>query len=188
MLLLLHGTGGDENELLRLGHDLFPSAALLSPRGKVVQDGKSKFLRRTDKGLFDIEDVRSRSLELVGFIESASRTYSLKQEHLVVLGYSSGANMGSALLLLCPRLLAGAVLFRPGITFIPDELPDLSNVAVYMAGGLSDHLVQRDQTEKLFDLLEQCDADVTLNWVNAGHQITRGDFPPARSWLAQHPL
>lgn len=186
-LLLLHGTGGDENDLLQLGHDLSPRAALLSPRGRVVESGMPRFFRRIAEGVFDTEDLIFRTHELAGFVEAASRNYGFDTSRLVAVGYSNGANIASSLLLLHPRLLTGAILFRPMVPFMPEKLPDLSGVSVLIAGGLADQIVPREQTKLLLDLFSRSHADATLHWQDSTHAIAEGEVQFAREWLSKFP-
>ena len=129
VLLLLHGTGGDENDLIPLGQDLLPYLAILSVRGKVLENGMPRFFRRLAEGVFDQDDLRRRTEELGQFIDSARRQYSFSENRLIAVGYSNGANIAASLILREPDRLSAAVLFRAMVPFVPDALPDLSGVA-----------------------------------------------------------
>ena len=153
-LLLLHGTGGDEHDLLGLGQQLGNGAALLSPRGK-VENGMPRFFRRLAMGVFDIEDLKYRTRELAEFVKQAARHYGFDPQKVKALGYSNGANIAAGLLLLRPEVLSGAVLLRPMVPLVPDQLPDLKDVPVFIAAGRKDPIVRPEQTAKLAELLRK---------------------------------
>jgi len=182
-LLLLHGTGGNENDLLGLGSQLLPGAALLSPRGKVLENGMPRFFRRLAEGVFDLNDLANRTEELANFVEkmSAKRGFGKK---VVAVGYSNGANIAASLLLLRPRLLGGAVLFRPMVPFTMKTVPDLSAVCVLIEAGTGDIVVPRDEPDALAEIFRRGNAEVTLHWHEAGHQLTETDIETARKWLS----
>jgi phospholipase/carboxylesterase len=182
-LLLLHGTGGNENDLLGLGGQLLPGAALLSPRGKVLENGAPRFFRRLAEGVFDINDLVNRTEELARFIAKASARYGLGK--MLAVGYSNGANIASSLLLLHPGLLTGAVLFRPMVPFTMQNVPDLSGTSILIEAGTGDIMVPRGQPEALADLFRRGKAEVTLLLQEAGHQLTEADIEGARRWLSQ---
>ena len=183
-LLLLHGTGGDENDLLPLGRMLSPSAALLSPRGKVLEGGMPRFFRRLAMGVFDEEDLVNRTHELAGFVEEATREYGLDAGRVFAIGFSNGANIAASLLLLHPGLLAGAVLLRAMVPFEPEKLPDLAGTPVYLAAGRADAMIPAENTERLARLLENAGADVTLDWQPGGHGIGPMEVEAAKRWIA----
>src|SRR6186997_2036988 len=126
-LLLLHGTGGNERDLLPLGRELDPNAALLSPRGKILENGMPRFFRRLAEGVFDLEDLKFRTNELADFVTAAAQHYGFTLDNLVAVGYSNGANIAASMLLLRPEILHRAVLFRAMVPLIPDALPELSS-------------------------------------------------------------
>ena len=182
-LLLLHGTGGDENDLLPLGRMLDERAALLSPRGKVLENGMPRFFRRLSMGVFDEEDLVNRTHELASFVEEAASEYGLDPKRLFAVGFSNGANIAASLLLLHPDLLAGAVLLRAMTPFELETLPDLSGTSVYLAAGRSDQMIPPESTERLAELLREAGAEVTLDWQPGGHGIGRAEVEAARAWL-----
>lgn len=183
-LLLLHGTGGDENDLLPLGTEIAPGAALLSPRGRVLENGMSRFFRRLAEGVFDVEDLQQRTHELADFVERASGQYEIDRSGLMAVGFSNGANIAASMMLLRPEVLTGAVLLRAMIPFEPEIPPDLTGTPVFIAAGREDPLIPPAQTERLEALLRRAGADVTLNWQSGGHQLTRDDLVTVRDWLA----
>jgi phospholipase/carboxylesterase len=182
-LLLLHGTGGDENDLLPVGGMLDERAALLSPRGKVLEHGMPRFFRRLAEGIFDHEDLVNRSHELAEFVERAVDEYGIDRRRLFAVGFSNGANIAASLLLTYPRLLAGAILLRAMVPFEPERAPDLSGIPVYLAAGRSDQMVPPENTERLAQLLREAGADVTLDWQPGGHGIGPEEVQAVRNWL-----
>jgi predicted esterase len=182
-LLLLHGTGGDENDLLPLGRMLDEQAALLSPRGKVLENGMPRFFRRLAMGVFDQEDLVNRTHELAEFVTASASEYGFDPGRVFAVGFSNGANIAASLLLLHPDLLAGAVLLRAMAPFEPEMSPDLSGTPVYLAAGRSDQMVPPESTERLAELLKAAGAEVTLDWQPGGHGIGRTEIDAARSWL-----
>jgi phospholipase/carboxylesterase len=182
-LLLLHGTGGDENDLIPLGARLAPGSALLSPRGKVRENGMPRFFRRLAEGVFDLDDLKARAHELGDFLEQARATYALDKP--VAVGFSNGANIASALMLLRPEALAGAVLMRGTVPLVPDELPGLHGVPVLVLAGSADPMVSPDSRDALASLLKRAGADVTAVTIEAGHGLTPQDIALASRWLAE---
>lgn len=183
-LLLLHGTGGDENDLLPLGAALAPKAGLLSPRGKVLENGMARFFRRVSLGVFDQEDLKHRTRELAEFVEAASRGYGFDPNAVVPVGYSNGANIACSLMLRRPDLLAAAVLLRPMVPFVPENSPDLSGKAVYLGAARHDPIVTAEETMRLERLFRECGAKVFLQWQPHGHEVGQEEIPKVRHWLA----
>lgn len=183
-LLVLHGTGGSERDLIQLGHRICPNSSILSPRGKVLEHGMPRFFRRLAEGVFDLEDLRFRTLELAKFVDAASSKYSFDLCRTIAVGFSNGANIGASLLLLCPQVLAGAVLFRPMLPFVPKPLPDLAEKRVVILSGQYDPIVSKEQAEGLFSLLRDAGAKVEMRWQASGHEITQNDALDAKKWLS----
>jgi phospholipase/carboxylesterase len=182
-LLLLHGTGGNEHDLIPLGRELDPNAALLSPRGKVLENGMPRFFRRLAEGVFDVEDLRQRTNELVDFIAAAVKHYNLTADQVVAVGYSNGANIAASILLLRPEILRAAILFRAMVPLVPEKLPDLSSVRVWIGAGDQDPIIPASEAERLVELLRRAGADVTIHFANASHGLTDADVEGARHWL-----
>ena len=182
-LLLLHGTGGNKGDLIPLGRELDPNAALLSPRGKVLENGMPRFFRRLAEGVFDLEDLKTRTNELADFVAAAARYYKLAADHIVGVGYSNGANIAASMLLLRPEIMHGAILFRAMVPLNPDTLPNLSSVHVWIGAGDQDPIVPASETKSLVELLRRAGADVTIRFAKAGHGLTNGDLEAARDWL-----
>jgi predicted esterase len=183
VLLLLHGTGGDENDLLELGTMLAPGAAILSPRGKVLEGNMPRFFRRLAQGVFDLEDVRLRANELADFVGAAADRYGFDRARLTAVGYSNGANIAAAMLLLRPAALAGAVLLHAMVPIVPDQLPDLSVTPVFLSGGKSDTMISPKETERLAELLKSAGAALTVSWQPGGHSLTEAELQAAKKWL-----
>lgn len=182
-LLLLHGTGGDENDLIPLGPILRPGAALLSPRGQILENGQPRFFRRLAPGVFDEADLIHRTHELADFVEDQSACRHLGE--IIAVGYSNGANIAASLLLLRPDILAGAVLFRAMVPLEPSATPRLDSTPVLMLSGRHDNLIAAESSQRLSVLLSQAGANVTLKWRDTGHGLDDADFNTARDWIQQ---
>ena len=182
-LLLLHGTGGNERDLIALGRELDPNAALLSPRGKVLENGMPRFFRRLAEGVFDLEDLKYRTNELADFVTAAAEHYGFATDQLVAVGYSNGANIAASMLLLRPEIMPAAILFRAMVPLIPDKLPELSSVRVWIGAGDQDPIIPPSEVQRLVELLRRAGADVTIRFFNAGHGLTNDDLEAARHWL-----
>jgi phospholipase/carboxylesterase len=182
-VLVLHGTGGDESDLLPLGREIAPGAALLSPRGNVLEGQMPRFFRRFREGLFDEDDVRARAGELANFVAEARRAYGLAQPF--ALGYSNGANIAAAVLLLHPKTLAGAILLRAMAPLAEPPKPDLSGAPVLILSGLSDPIATRSTAEKLAAMLAAAGARVERDDLPAGHGLTQADVTRARAFYAR---
>ncbi len=183
VLLLLHGTGGNEHDLIELGQSLLPGAALLSPRGKILENGMPRFFRRLAEGVFDEADLIHRTGELADFVEAAVSHYGLNAKKIVALGYSNGANIAASLLLLRPGILSGAVLLRAMVPLQPKSQPDLKGTRVFLSAGELDPLIPAKNTAELGEMLSEAGADVTLRWNDAGHQLTSAELEEAKRWL-----
>ncbi len=181
-LLLLHGTGGNENDLLPLGRAISASASLLSPRGKVLEHGMPRFFRRLAEGVFDHDDLVARSNELADFVIAAAAHHRFDPARVVAVGFSNGANIAAAILLLRPDVLAGAILLRPMVPFVPEQLPSLRGRRVLVAAGKGDPVVPARQSEILADMLREAGADVTLHWSPGAHGLERADLAAAAEW------
>jgi predicted esterase len=182
-LLLLHGTGGNERDLIPLGRELDPGAALLSPRGKVLENGMPRFFRRIAEGVFDLEDLKYRTNELADFVIAAAQLYKIDLKNLVAIGYSNGANIAASMLLLRPEILSTAILFRAMVPLVLETQPNLSSVRVWIGAGTNDPIVPTSETKRLAELLRNAGADVTMRYFPAGHQLTPADVESAREWL-----
>ena len=185
-MLALHGTGGDENDLIPLAKMISPTSAVLSPRGRVLEQGMARFFRRIAEGIFDLEDLRLRTGELAGFIADSAARYKFDPSRVVAVGYSNGANIAGSLLLSHPGVLAGGILLRPMVPFEPDTLPDLSGTHVLLSAGRHDPLIPPPSTERLKTLLEGSKADVTLTWHETGHSLLPREMEQAARWFGQH--
>src|SRR6266700_5748194 len=182
-LLLLHGTGGNERDLIPLGRELDANVSLLSPRGKVLENGMPRFFRRLAEGVFDLEDLQRRTHELADFVVAAAQHYKIDIKHMVAVGYSNGANIAASVLLLRPETFAGAILFRAMLPLEPQKPLELANVRVWIGAGNYDPIIPTSETQRLVELLRHAGADVTVRFLNAGHALTPEDISLARDWL-----
>jgi phospholipase/carboxylesterase len=180
-LLLLHGTGGDENDLLGLGKMISPGSALLSPRGRVLEHGMPRFFRRLAEGVFDEEDVRRRALELGDFIADTQKQYGIAAP--VAVGFSNGANIAAALLLLKPDVLSGAILLRAMVPLSDPPKAALGGKPILLLSGQADPIVPASNSAHLAALLTQAGASVTHKVLPAGHQLSQADVTLARNWI-----
>ena len=183
-LLLLHGTGGDESDLLGLGRSLSPTAGLLSPRGRVLEHGAPRFFRRLAEGVFDLPNLHAETAALAAFVAAAAGAYGFDPKRVVAVGFSNGANVAASVLLSRPAVLAGAVLLRPMVPFEPAAPVDLAGVPVLIARAASDPMVPRQQSDRLAALLRGGGADVTVAEQAGGHGLVAGDVTAARNWLS----
>jgi phospholipase/carboxylesterase len=182
-VLLLHGTGGNESDLIPLGREIAPGAALISPRGNVVEGDMPRFFRRFREGLFDEDDVRRRAGELARFVTDARGAHGLGQPF--ALGYSNGANIAAAVLLLHPRALKGAILMRAVAPLAEPPRPDLAGIPVMILSGLHDPIAPRASAEKLAGALAAAGARVEREELPAGHGLTRADVTRAKAFYSR---
>jgi phospholipase/carboxylesterase len=183
-LLVLHGTGGNENDLLPLGRMVAPDAPLLSPRGKVLENGMPRFFRRLAEGVFDEDDVRARAHDLADFIAAAREAYGIAAP--VALGYSNGANIAAAVMLLRPEALAGGILLRAMVPLAtPAAAAGLAGKPALIVAGARDAIVPPENTARLIIMLERAGAAVEHRTVPAGHELSQADVDLAREWLQE---
>jgi phospholipase/carboxylesterase len=182
-LVLLHGTGGNEEDLIFLGKELEPTASILSARGKVLENGMPRFFRRLAEGVFDIEDLKFRTHELAEFIQKCSLHYKFNLNQTIAVGFSNGANIGASILLLRSEVLKGAILFRAMVPLIPNPLHNLSNKKILLSAGINDPIVSRNETENLFKLFQNTHANITLKWQNSSHNLIQDDLKIAKEWI-----
>jgi phospholipase/carboxylesterase len=180
-LLLLHGTGGGENDLLPLGQAIAPGASLLSVRGKVLEHGMPRFFRRLAEGVFDEDDVRLRANALAGFVIAARERYDLPAP--IALGYSNGANIAAAMMLLRPEVLAGGILLRAMMTLTVTPQADLTGKPVLIVSGQSDPIIPPRNSATLATTLANAGADVQHKVLPVGHQLSQEDVTVAKTWL-----
>lgn len=185
-LLLLHGTGGDENDLIPLAQKLSPGSALLSPRGDVSEQGARRFFARLAEGRFDPVEVTRRTHALADFVAAAGRQYGLDPSRLTALGFSNGANIAATLLLLRPETLAAAMLLRPMVVLEPASVPDLAGKRVLISSGAHDPIVPDDHPARLAQRFRAAGAAVTLRTHVASHGLVPGDLAAAGEFLAQN--
>lgn len=183
-LILLHGTGGDENDLVPLAATLLPGAAVLSPRGAVKEGNMPRFFRRLSPGVFDLEDLRVRTQQLIRFVGGAAHRYQLDRSRMIAVGLSNGANIAASVMLTEAGVFARAVLLRAMVPFEPQIFPQLGGTPVLIASGEWDPIATPAEARRLDALLTTAGATVTLTFSDAGHQLTRGDVIAAAEWIA----
>ncbi|WP_459500889.1 alpha/beta hydrolase [Bacillus sp. C1] len=181
-LLLLHGTGGNELDLLPLAGRIDEEASILSVRGNVLENGMPRFFRRLAEGIFDEEDLVFRTKELNEFLDEAAKTYEFDRENIIAIGYSNGANIAASLLFHYQHALKGAILHHPMVPRRGIELPDLSGKSVFIAAGTNDPICSPIESAELQTLLEKAHANVSLHWENRGHQLTVSEVEEAAQW------
>jgi len=183
-LLLLHGTGGDEHDMVPLADVIAPGAGIISPRGQVIENGAPRFFRRFAEGVLDVEDWRERSQALADFVATICTQHKISPKALLAVGYSNGANIAQGLLLLRPEVLGGAVLLRP--MFITDDIPehDLGGRPILLLGGSHDPIIPADDLPQVAQQLGKRGAHVTAKTVQASHGLVQNDIILARQWLA----
>ncbi|MCL9662907.1 alpha/beta hydrolase [Paenibacillus hunanensis] len=183
VLLLLHGTGGNERDLLPLAELIAPSASVLGVRGNVSENGMPRFFRRLAEGVFDEPDLIARTHELNEFLDAAATEYQFDRRNIVAVGYSNGANIAASLLFHDKQSLRGAILHHAMVPLRSIDLPDLTGVPVFMASGTNDPIVPRAESEELGSLLSGAGATVELHWENNGHQLTASEVHAAAAWF-----
>lgn len=182
VLLLLHGTGGTERDLLPLADRISPASSVLSVRGNVLENGMPRYFRRLAEGIFDHEDLVFRTKELNDFLDSAATEYGFDRGNLVAIGYSNGANIAGSLLFHYKGTLRGAILHHPMVPIRGVELPDLTDVPCFIGAGSNDPLCTPQETEELERLLQAAGAPVTVHWERFGHQLTSSEVAAAAAW------
>lgn len=185
-LLLLHGTGGTESDLLPLAPHIDEDASVLSVRGNVSENGMPRFFRRLAEGVFDMEDLIFRTKELNEFLDEAATTYSFDRNNIVAIGYSNGANIAGSLLFHYKDAIKGAILHHPMVPRRGIELPDLTGTPVFITAGKNDPICPAQETIDLQDLLQKANADVEVHWENNGHMLTGTEVAAAAKWYKKH--
>jgi phospholipase/carboxylesterase len=180
-LLLLHGTGGDEKDLLPLADIIDPSANILSVRGQVLENGSNRFFKRLAMGVFDLEDLVFRTKRLKEFVDWAADHYEFDRHQVIAVGYSNGANIAGSILFHYKDALRKAMLFHPMVP-IRKELPDLSGVGVFISAGENDSICPPEESQELYDLLSLANAMVILSWQPGGHRLSMEEIVEAKAW------
>ncbi|QBK25790.1 alpha/beta hydrolase [Ureibacillus thermophilus] len=186
VLLLLHGTGGDENSLLPLAEMIDPESAVLSVRGNVLENGMPRFFRRLAEGVFDEEDLIYRTQEFHRFLDDAAKEYQFDRNNIVAIGYSNGANIAASLLFLMNDSLKGAILHHPMVPIRGIPLPNLTGTDVFIGAGTNDPICPQQESVELQELLEGAGASVVIHWESYGHQLTITEVEKAKEWYEKH--
>ena len=181
-ILVLHGTGGDENDLLPLAQHIAPGCGYVSPRGNVSERGMPRFFRRFAEGVFDLADVQARAGQLASFVASAAMEYGFAADNVYALGYSNGANIANAVLLTQPRTLRGGMLLRSQLTYVPDVVPSLAGKAVLLSAANHDQLISTAESTRLYETLQGASAQVSIAWQDAQHGLIKSDVEMCASW------
>lgn len=184
-LVLFHGTGGTERDLLPLAKLVSPNSSVLSVRGNVLENGMPRFFRRLTEGVFDEEDLIFRTKELHDFLDQSAKEYEFDRGNLVAIGYSNGANIAGSLLFHYEHAFKGAILHHPMVPLRGIQLPNLAGVPVFIGAGTNDPICSPGETEELEKLLSGAGADVTVHWENFGHQLTSSEVNAAAAWLRE---
>ncbi|MEX1000321.1 MAG: alpha/beta hydrolase [Thermodesulfobacteriota bacterium] len=182
-LLLLHGTGGNEESFLPIADIILPQAAVLSPRGQILENGMPRFFRRLSEGVFDLPDLKLRTKELAEFVNSSAQKYEIASNKVIAVGYSNGANIASSVMFTYPKIISKAVLFHPMIPFVPETSPDLSDLNVLITAGTNDPIVTKEETLELYNLYEQYGALAEIFWHDQGHNLTREEIDKTKNFL-----
>lgn len=183
-LLLLHGTGGDEKDLLPIGQALDDRANILSPRGKVLENGMLRFFKRLSPGVFDREDLQAKSQELGDFLKECAKVYNFPLAGVIAVGYSNGANIALHLLASHPQVLSQAILFRPMSGGLPETTADLSSTRLLVLSGLLDSMINSSDAQNIAKDLKAAGAQVEFYELPANHGLTGQDIKHAKDWLA----
>ena len=186
VLVLLHGTGGTEQDLLPLAEVVAPESSVLSIRGNVLENGMPRYFRRLAEGVFDIEDLIFRTKELHDFLDQAAAQYGFDRRNVVAIGYSNGANIAGSLLFHYEGSLRAAILHHPMVPIREVQLPDLTGVPIFIAAGENDPICVPQETEELNALLAGAGADVTVHWERFGHRLTATEVDAAALWYKAH--
>ncbi|NOU89106.1 carboxylesterase [Paenibacillus sp. LMG 31460] len=183
VLVLFHGTGGTERDLLPLAQAISPTSSVLSVKGNVLENGMPRFFRRLAEGIFDEEDLIFRTKELYDFLDQAAVEHGFDRNNLVAIGYSNGANIAGSLLFHYPDALRGAILHHPMVPRRGIQLPDLSGIPIFIGAGQNDPICSPQETEELQKLLSEAGSTVAVHWEQAGHQLTRSEVEAAGTWF-----
>ncbi|MEX2178569.1 MAG: alpha/beta hydrolase [Gemmatimonadaceae bacterium] len=183
VLLLLHGTGGTERDLLPLAAKVASGAPVVSPRGNVLENGMPRYFRRLAEGVFDLEDLAARTAQLAQFIREAAALHEFGLERLVAVGFSNGANIAASVMLTAPDALRHGILLRAMVPFEPARPPALSGSSALISAGKTDPIIPPRTSERLAEMMREAGASVELRWQEAGHALVQGDVTDAQSYL-----
>ncbi|MBH5319758.1 alpha/beta hydrolase [Paenibacillus sp. GSMTC-2017] len=185
VLLLLHGTGGTERDLLPLANMISPASSVLSVRGNVLENGMPRFFRRLAEGVFDIEDLIFRTGELNDFLNQAAVDYGFDRSNVVAVGYSNGANIAGSLLFQYKDALKGAILHHPMVPIRDVVIPDMTGLPCFIGAGENDPICTPQETRELESLLAGAGAEVEVHWERFGHQLTSSEAAAATEWFGR---
>jgi len=186
VLVMFHGTGGNERSLLDIAKEIDPESPILGIRGSVKESGMNRFFRRLSEGVFDEDDIKFRTNETYDFIKSASIKYNFDLENMVAIGYSNGANIIASMLYIKGGIFKGAILHHPMVPLKNFKTKDLSKVEIFIGAGRNDSITPMIEAKKLKNELEYSNANVTINWEDNGHQLTISEVLAAKEWYIKH--
>ncbi|MYL32836.1 carboxylesterase [Pontibacillus yanchengensis] len=182
VLLLLHGTGGNERDLLPLAEMIDSGASVLSVRGNISENGMPRFFKRLREGVFDEEDLQFRTKELAEFLDEMAEEHQFDRSNVIAVGYSNGANIAGSLLFHYADVLKGAILLHPMVPMRGLNLPDMKGAPVFIGAGTNDPICSPEETKELNSILNEQGASVTIHWENNGHQLTKPEIDQAKDW------
>lgn len=185
-LLLLHGTGGSERDLLPLADIISPESSVLGVRGNVLENGMPRFFRRLAEGVFDEQDLIFRTNELNQYVSESAKAYGFDRSNVVAVGYSNGANIAASMLYHDADALAGAILFHAMVPRKGIELPDLSDKQIFLGAGKNDPMINPEQSKQLVKDLQKAGAEVSEYWTDSGHQLSREEVEQAKQWFEKY--
>ncbi len=183
-LLMLHGTGGTEHDLVPIAKMISPESSILSVRGNVSENGMPRFFKRLAEGVFDIEDLKFRTKELNDYLDEASVKYGFDRNNVLAIGYSNGANIAASMLFHYEDVFKGAILHHPMVPLRGLKLPEMKNLPVFIGAGKNDPICSSEETEELSELLRDAGAKVTVHWEQNGHQLTQSEVEAAETWFS----
>jgi predicted esterase len=182
-IVLFHGTGGDENDLVPFATKIYPDAHVISVRGNVLENNYKRFFERYAEGIFNEDDIKKRAKDIADFCTEVKTIHNLEHTKFIALGYSNGANMIGGVLLLHLDIFDAAILFRGMLPLYPESTLDLKDVSVLMVNGSNDHMISHDKAIELAEILKQYGADVTHEWLPLAHQLSQNDIDIAEAWI-----
>mgnify|MGYP003788590333 FL=1 len=185
VMLLLHGTGGNESDLMPLAHRIAPRATLLGLRGRSTEEGVARFFRRISMTSFDQDDIRAEAAAFDAFWQGAMAGYGLEAGRVTVMGYSNGANFAGAVMALAPGLIRRAILMRPMLVLEQPPQVDLAGVRVLTLTGTRDPY--GTHAPALNDWLTASGAELDARAVEAGHELSQDDLTAAHDWMERNP-
>lgn len=182
VIVLLHGTGGNEHDLLNIGRHIDSEASLLGVRGNVVEAGMPRYFKRLAEGVFDEEDLFLRAQELYDFLKDSLEHFAPERELVTVVGYSNGANIAATVMLKHRSIFDKVILFHAMVPYRNQDMQVLKESTIFVGAGKNDPIIPKNETEELIEVLRKQGASVTEKWYEFGHQLTMDEINDAREW------